>query len=80
MTSSALNRHIMAQKGIFGLSRNDHNLVYYPIISYQRIQVYRVEKMDMGIFIWINGVSGKCNPSKYYSNYCMWWNILVAFI
>ena len=32
--------------------------VCYPIIYYQRIKVYRVEKMDMGISHWINGVIG----------------------
>ena len=37
---------------------------YYPFISYQRIKVYRVKKMDMGRFHWNNGVSGKLNPIK----------------
>ena len=32
--------------------------VYYPIISYQKIKVYRVETIDMGISHWNNGVSG----------------------
>ena len=32
--------------------------LYYPIISYQRINVYRVESMDMGISHWENCVSG----------------------
>ena len=31
---------------------------YYPIISYQRIKVYRVETMDMGRSHCTNGVSG----------------------
>ena len=31
-------------------------IVYYPIISYRRIKVYRVETMDMGISHWNNGV------------------------
>ena len=35
---------------------------FYPIIPYQRINVYRVETMDMGRLCWNNGVSGKCNP------------------
>ena len=38
---------------------------YYPIISYPRIKVYRVEKMDMGGFRWNNCFSGRYNPSKY---------------
>ena len=32
--------------------------VYYPIIPFQRIKVYRVEKMYMGISHCNNGVSG----------------------
>ena len=30
----------------------------YPIISYRKIKVYRVETMDMGRSHWNNGVSG----------------------
>ena len=59
MASSALNGDNMDQKGYFGLLGNDNILVYYPIISCQRIKVYRVETMDTGIFCWNNGVSGK---------------------
>ena len=33
-------------------------IVYYPIISYRRIKVYRFETIDMGISHWNNGVSG----------------------
>ena len=44
--------------------------VYYPIIFYQRMKVYRVETKGLGIFRWINGVSGKYNPRKYYITYC----------
>ena len=32
------------ERGYFGLLGNTHILVYYPLISYQRIEVYRVEK------------------------------------
>ena len=32
--------------------------VYYPIISYQKIKVYRVQTMDMVISHWNNGVIG----------------------
>ena len=32
--------------------------VYYPIVSYQNIKVYRFETMDMGKYHWNNGVSG----------------------
>ena len=30
----------------------------YPIISYRKIKVYRVETIDMGISHWNNGISG----------------------
>ena len=33
-------------------------IVYYLIISYRKIKVYRVETMDMGRFHWNNGVIG----------------------
>ena len=58
MSSSALNGDIMVRKGIFGPFGNAHILVYYPIISYQRIEVYRFGKMYMGRFHCNNGVSG----------------------
>ena len=54
-----------SERGYFGLLGNDHILVCYLIISYQRIKFYRVETMDMEIFRWKNGVSGKCNLSNY---------------
>ena len=41
---------------------NAHTLVYYPIISYQRIGFYRVETMDMEITRCNNGVSGNAIP------------------
>ena len=59
-----------SKRGYFGLLGNTYVFVYYPIISYQRIKVYRVETMDMVIFFWNNGVSGKCNHSKYSGIYC----------
>ena len=33
-------------------------IVYYPIISYRSIKIYRVETMDMVISNWNNGVVG----------------------
>ena len=61
---------LWSERRYFGLLGNDHILVYYPIISYQSINVYRVETMDMGKVLWNNGVSGKFNPSKYGGIYC----------
>ena len=45
--------------------------VYDLIISYQRINVYRVETMNIGILFSTNDVSGKCNPINYGSIKCM---------
>ena len=60
----------MAQKGIFWTIREHLYIFYNPIISYQRINIYRIETKDMGKFRWNNGSSGKYNPNKYYSTYC----------
>ena len=48
----------MVQNGIFWTIGEQSYFVYYPIISYQRIKVYRVETMDMGRSHWNNGVIG----------------------
>ena len=60
---------LWSKRGYLRPLGNDHILVYCPIISYQRINAYKVERMDMGRFRWNNGVSGKCNPSKYDGNH-----------
>ena len=60
----------MFQKGIFW-TIGEHLYIYNcSVISYQRIKVYKVETMDMGRFCWNNGISGKCNHSKYFGIYC----------
>ena len=48
----------MVRNGIFWTIGEQSYIVYYPIISYQKINFYRVETMDMGISHWNNGVSG----------------------
>ena len=48
----------MVQNGIFWTIGEKSYFVYYPIISYQRVKVYRVEIMDMRRYHWNNGVSG----------------------
>ena len=48
----------MVRNGIFWTIGELTYLVYYPIISYRRINVYRVETMDTGRSHWTNGVSG----------------------
>ena len=48
----------MVRNGIFWAIGEQLYIVYYPIISYQKIKVYRVETMDMGRYHWNNGVVG----------------------
>ena len=58
----------MVRNGIFWTIGEKSYIVYYPIISYQKIKVYRVElliwedptatMMSVGRFFWNNGVSG----------------------
>ena len=48
----------MVQNGIFWTIGEQSYVVYYPIISYRKIKVYRVKTMDMGRYHWNNGVSG----------------------
>ena len=48
----------MVRNRIFWTIGEQSYIVYYPIISYQRIKVYRVETMDIGISHWSNGVIG----------------------
>ena len=49
----------MIQNRIFWIIGEQSYFVYYPMISYRRIKVYRVETMDTGRSHWNNGVSGK---------------------
>ena len=58
MTYSVLYGDIMVQNGIFWTIEEDFYFVYYPIISYQKINVYMDKNMDMGRFLWNNGVRG----------------------
>ena len=48
----------MVRNGIFWTIEEQSYFVYYAIISYQRIKVYRVETMDMGRSHCNNGVIG----------------------
>ena len=48
----------MVRKMIFWTIGEQSYIVYYPIISYQKMKVYRVETMDMGISHWNSGVIG----------------------
>ena len=64
ITSSVLFGDVMVRNGIFWTIGEQSCLVYYPIISYQRIKVYRVETMDTGRSHCNNGVSGTDIISK----------------
>ena len=70
---------LWSERGYFGPWEH-LDLVYYPIISYKRIKVYRVETMNIGILRWNNGVSGKFNTSKYCGIIVQDENRLVGFI
>ena len=48
----------MVRNGRFWTIGEQSYIVYYPIIYDRRINVYRVETMDMGRFHWNNGVIG----------------------
>ena len=48
----------MVRIGIFWTIEEQLYIVYYPIISYRKIKVNRVETMDMGRSHWNNGVIG----------------------
>ena len=58
ITSSVLFGDVMVQNGIFWTIGGQTYFFNYPIISYRKIKVYRVETMDMGRSHWNNGVSG----------------------
>ena len=58
ITSSVLFGDVMVRNRIFWTIGDQAYIVHYPIISYLRIKVYRVEKMDMGRSHRNNGVIG----------------------
>ena len=58
----------MVQNGIFWTTGEQTYFVYYPIISYRKIMVYRVETIDMGRSHWNNGVSGTILLEQW----CQW--------
>ena len=61
----------MVRNGIFWTIGEQSYFVYYPIISYWNIKVYRVESMDMGRSQWNNDFIGTFSHiHKYGSTYC----------
>ena len=66
----SLKWRFLVKKGIFLTIGERLYIFLYPIISYQRINVYRVVTKDIGRLFWNNGARGKFNLNKYYSKYC----------
>ena len=48
----------MVQDGIFWTIGEQLYIIEYPIMSYRKIKIYRVETTNMGRSHWNNGVSG----------------------
>ena len=55
----------MVRNRIFWTIGEQTYFVYYPIISYRKIKVYRVETMGMGRSHCNNGVSGTILPEQW---------------
>ena len=75
----------MVQNGIFWTIGENLYFIYYPIISYQLINVYRVEIMDsskISLTRWRqwNMQIHKFNSIIYYSIYRTGWCTLVGFL
>ena len=74
----------MVQNRIFWTIGEQYYIVYYPIISDQKIKVYRVETIYMGISHWNNGVSGMILMEQWcqwnYGTYCTRYDTLVRFL
>ena len=58
----------MVRNGIFWTIGKQTYVVYYPIISYRKIKVYRVETIDMRRSHWNNGVS----ETILLEQWCQW--------
>ena len=54
----------MAINRIFWTIGEHSYLVYYPIVSYQRIKVYRVERMGISLYFRVDK-SSVCPPSLW---------------
>ena len=63
----------MVRNGIFWTTGEQSYFVYYHIISFQKIKVYRVETMDMGRSHWNNGVSGMILLEQWYQQKMQSW-------
>ena len=74
----------MVRKGMFWTIGEQKQFVYYPIISYQKIKVYRVETINLGTSHLNNGISGMILLEQWcqwnYGTYCMRYDILVRLL
>ena len=74
----------MVQNRIFWTIEEQKYFVYYPIISYRKIKVYRVETIDVGRYHWNNDVGGTTLLEQWcqwnYGTYCTRCDILVRFL
>ena len=68
ISSSVLFGDVMVRNKIFWTIREQTYFVYYHIISYRKIKVYRVKTIDMGRHHWNNGVSGTILLEQW----CQW--------
>ena len=64
----------MVRNEIFWTIGEQYYIVYYPIISYQKIKVYRVENIDMGRSHFNNDVSGTILLEQW----CQWTIVLIV--
>ena len=74
----------MVRDRIFWTIGEQTYVAYYPILSYRKIKVYRVETIDTGISHWNNGVSGTVLLEQWsqwdYGTYCRRYYTLVRFL
>ena len=74
----------MVRNGVFWTIGEQTYFIYYPIIYYLNIKVYRVETIYMGRSHWNNGVSGTILLKQWcqwnYGTYCTIYDTLVIFL
>ena len=74
----------MVRNGIFWTIGEQYYIVYYPIIYYRKIKVYRVENIDIGRYHCNYDVSGTILLEQWckwnYSTYCTRYDTLLRFL
>ena len=75
---------VIVQNWMFWTIGEQYYIVYYPIISYRKIKVYRVETIDMGRSHWNNDVSGTILLEQWcqwnYGTYCTRYDTLERYL